>query len=135
MGWSTVIEYYQVSGGSNESVSTESRTVTTSGRIYVPTSVVDGEIVWGHFADGEPVTVEQVRMVRTQTAILVYECRGVARETAEAARYSSSSGNPNTGSWSSTRVDARRGNEADGWTVTKTVTNVTVTRDAWTTKV
>ena len=130
MGWSTAIEYYAVSSRSVTVPSYESRTDPRT-RVEQRHYTINGAVSEDTYPVTVPYEVEQRRIVKTRTDVIVYECRGMDRDTAMAAKSSSTAQDIQTGNSTSTEVDAARSNDADGWTVTKTVTAITITRGAW----
>ncbi|HPS07294.1 MAG TPA: hypothetical protein PLG22_07165 [Kiritimatiellia bacterium] len=128
MAWSANIAYYLVSRHSGTTFGTESKTLTFFNISSEPNpSATDGGT---HFVR-VPYEVDYDRSVKTVLSETVYECRGVEEAAAAAAVSSVGNYDPVTGSYAQTVVTADRCNEAGGWMVRKTVTEVTVTRGAW----
>lgn len=129
-GWLTSIVYTQISDSEVPSCSFESRQDHRT-RVETRHFYINGVETANTFQVTVPYEVEQRRVVTTKTHTQVFECRGVERATALAAKYSSSSLNATTGSMEIETIIPARSNEADGWTVTRTVISVTVTRGTW----
>lgn len=130
MAWSDEILYYKLSDDKVPAVSFDSRTVQRQ-REETRHRILNGVELSSTYTVQVPYDVEQRRVVKTETQQTVYECRGVSEGAAGGAAYSVSSGDTETGGYTSTTVRSTRGNEAGGWTVTKTILAVTVTRGAW----
>jgi len=130
MSWLSAITYFQISSSEIPSCSFESRQDHRT-RVENRNYYVNGVESENTFQVTVPYEVEQRRVVTTVTTTAVYECRGVARDIALAAKYEHHEYDAGTGNETIETVVPTRSNEADGWTVTRTLITVTVTRGNW----
>ena len=130
MSWLASIVYTQISDSKIPSCSFESRQDHRT-RFETRHYYINGVESENTFGVTVPYEVEQRRVVTTLTHTQVFECCGVDRTTALAAAHSTSSLDPATGAMEMETIIPTRSNEADGWTVTRTLITVTVTRGSW----
>lgn len=127
MGWSTHIDYYRVAERSDVTFGSESKTETYFTYEAEP-NPEPGELT---SYVRVPHEVDYDRTVKTTRTETVYECRGVQEGIAAGAVRSSGEYDSVTGDYAQTVVEAERCNDAGGWMVRKTVTEVKVKRGFW----
>ena len=130
MAWKETLTYKQISKRSYPALNTESKTVETPTEAEVP-HIING-VQNGTINIMTTVAVEFIRTITTTTAVEVYESTGfMSEESAKAQVESKGWEDVAAGVKKITEMDAVRAGGANGWKVTKTITEVTTKIGPW----
>lgn len=134
MAWITLDTGNRINLSKNTvtTMSYESRTITALRDKTVPRYINGVES--GTVVIKEQYQYEQRRKVETDTTTTVDEFRGLTKAAALAATADgTSSFNTTTGAGTFYGIERNRSHESEGWKVTKTKTEISITRGAWAT--
>jgi len=131
MSWKEEITFVLKSKKSYPSISTENKTVQIATEKAGHT-FVNGVDMGNDFRYIGTDDFEFIRYVVTTALVKIYESTGFLTQAAAEDGVSSSAWmETDTGSQQQTEVEANKAGGANGWKLTKTVTEITVTRNPW----